>query len=123
MSTVTPTRSFGTRAIARPADKMAVRSVGLLGKALSTLAGLFEGLFSAPPKPPSHDQQHQSAMAATEAERLAAFRQYVGEQTRQSLAANSQIDRDQQQQRTREDEHDRAARRSRDAPARDGPER
>jgi len=66
------------------------------------------------------EELRHEARRGDEAARLAGFRQYVAEQSR-LFETNEQI-RDQQQQRER-DEQDLAARRARDAPARDGPER
>jgi hypothetical protein len=113
-----------THKVVHTTERTVGKAAAVLGRGLGMLKGvvnLLEGLFSSPPPPPSRDQQHQSALAANEAERLAEFRQFVDEQTRRSLTANTQIDRDQQRRARDEQEH--AARRSRDAPARDGPER
>ena len=108
------------RAANRAGDRIGGGIEGAAGKVLDGLAGMFESLFAAPREPPTPEELRHEARRGDEAARLAGFRQYVAEQSR-LFETNEQI-RDQQQQRER-DEQDLAARRARDAPARDGPER
>jgi hypothetical protein len=108
-------------AVDRAADKIAGVGVGLLGKALGAMAGLFEGLFATPKPPPSPDEQRRDAMAADEEERLRAFRQFAAERAQQSFTINDRITRDRQQHERAEQEQ--ASRRAQDGPARYGPER
>ena len=107
-----PEPDLTTAKIAKPVDRTAGFAARAIGKVFSLIAGLFESILA----PPSPAQQRQAAREEA-ADRTAAFRRFVAEQSKTAFVLDDQRRRRQREEREleerRQEERDRRSREDR----------